>query len=445
MTKGWTTLFALALLGCGSTPAGAGESVRLRFSEAVSLAATGNPAVTLAQLRTAEASAKVTQSRGALLPSVTGLATLADRTFNLYALGFTLPSAPGQPRTPALQGPVYDTEARLRLAQPLLDFSAWQKLRASRLGLLGARADQGAAAEAAAQNAALAYLRAARADAVLAARSEDLRLAQELASLAEAQLAAGTSPSIDVTRARTQVAASRGALAVARNVRNRSRLDLVRALGAEAGTNVELADTLDAGLGASDAPAEAEAAVALALETRDELRGEQARSARARADRAATASERLPRLDASLDWGRSGEHYADGIATRTWAVALTVPLLDGLRREGKLSEQAALVRESDVRGKDLRDQVSAEVNAALLDLASGAEQQAVAAERVSLAQEELAQARERFVNGVAGNIEIINAQSSLVRSRDADIDARFAVASARIALARAAGVARRMH
>lgn len=445
MNERFTALLALALSGALAASAGAAEPVRLRFSDAVTMAATGNPAVSLAQLRAEEAAAKVTQSRGALLPSVTGQASMTDRTFNLYALGITLPTVPGQPKTPALQGPVYDTEARLKVSQPLLDLASWQKLRASRLGVLGARADQGAASEAAAQNAALAYLRAARADAVVAARSEDLRLAQELASLAEAQLAAGTAPSIDVTRARTQVAASRGALAVARNVRDRARIDLVRSLGADTGTTVELADTLDAGLGVSEAPDDAAAAVKFALENRSELRGEDARLARARADRAATSAERLPRLDASLDWGRSGEHYADGISTRIWALALTVPLLDGLRREGKISEQASLVRESEVRGKDLRDQVSSEVNAALLDLASGAEQQTVAAERVSLALEELSQARERFVNGIAGNIEVINAQSSLVRSRDADIDARFAVASARIALARAAGVARRMH
>jgi len=82
------------------------------------------------------------------------------------------------------------------------------------------------------------------------------------------------------------------------------------------------------------------------------------------------------------------------------------------------------------------------VQAALLDLASGREQLVVADERLALAQEELDEARERFVSGVAGNIEIVNAQASLQRARDTEIDARFAIASARVALARATGVAR---
>lgn len=439
--------FLLAALACAS-PAFAAEpaaAVRLTFAEAVELASRQNAGVQVAALRTGQAGAKVTQSRGALLPSVSAQATMSDRTFNLYALGIKLPTAPGAAPTPALQGPVYDSEARLRFSQPVLDLSAWQKLRASRLGLIGARAEQGAAGEVAAHLAALAYLRAVRAEAVVSARAEDVRLARELLGLAEAQLAAGTAPNIDVTRARTQEVSSQGALVVARNQRDRALVDLSRALGLEPSSQVALADTLAASLGSSEAPTVARDAVAFALEHRDELRGEQARLARARADRSATAAERLPRVDASLDWGRSGEHYGDAINTRTWALAVTVPLVDGFRREGKLSEQAGLVRESEVREKDVRAQVEADVIGALIDLGSGVEQQSVAAMRLQLAHDEVAQARERFVSGVAGNIEVINAQSSLVRARDADIDARFAIASARTALARAAGVARRMH
>lgn len=433
---------ALALAASFAPLAHAADAPRLGFADAVALASRQSTGVTLAELRRREAEARIGQARAAFLPSVTAQATMVDRTFNLLAMGIQLP---GFHVTDPLIGPVYDSEARLKVTQTVLDLSSWQKLRGARLGALAARADLGGSAEAAAHAAALAYLRAARAAAVVAARAEDLRLAEELQGLAEAQLAAGTSPNIDVTRARTQVAASRGALLVARNASDRARIDLARALGLDPATPPALADSLDPGLGASEAPGTVDEAVKFALEHRDELRGEAARLARARADRSATALERLPRLDVSGDWGSSGEHYGDAIATRTYAAALTVPLVDGLRREGRLKEQADQVREAEVREKDLRDQVEAEVNAALLDLGSGLEQQSVAADRLRLAEEELSQARERFTSGVAGNIEVINAQSSLLRARDADIDARFAVTSARAALARAAGVARGMH
>jgi outer membrane protein TolC len=440
-----SVLAAAALAQAPERPTAAQAPERLTLAEVVAIAAGRSPGVSLARMRADEADAKITQSRGALLPSLTGQATMVDRTFNLYALGFTLPSAPGAAPYPALQGPVYDSEARLKVSQPLLDLSSMQKVRASRLGALGARADLGVSSETAAQAAALAYLRAARAEAVLRAREQDLVLAQQLVTLAEAQLAAGTSPSIDVTRARTQVAASRGAQLIARNQRDRALIDLARTLGVDPAIPPQPADTLGTELGASGAPQDEKAAIAFALERRDEVRGEQARLARARADRLATAGERLPRVDVSADWGRSGEHFGSSINTYSAAVAVTVPILDGFRREGRLAEQRALVRESELRSHDLRDQVAAEVGGALLDLASGQEQLAVASERLNLALEEVSQATERFTSGVAGNIEVINAQSSLIRARDADIDARFSVASARVALARAAGVARDIH
>lgn len=438
-----TAAAAAAWLAVAAAPAPAAEAPAIGFADAVALAAKQNASVQIAGLRVGEANARVTQSRAAFLPSVTAQATMTDRTFNINALGIKLPGFSTGGIDPLI-GPVWDSEARVKVTQTVLDLSSWQKLRGARLGALAARADHAGSAEAAAQAAGLAYLRAARSAAVVSARAEDLRLAEELLSLAQAQLEAGTSPSIDVTRARTQVAATRGALLVARNAADRARIDLARVLGLDPATPPALADTLSAGLGASEAPGEADAAVAFALANRDELRGEQARAERARADRSATALERVPRLDVSGDWGSSGEHYGDAIATRTYAAALTLPIVDGLRREGRIKEQGDQLRESLVREKDLREQIAAETSGALLDLSSGLEQLGVAAERLRLAEEELAQSRERFTSGVAGNIEVINAQTSLVRARDADIDARFAVSSARVALARAAGVARGM-
>jgi outer membrane protein TolC len=139
------------------------------------------------------------------------------------------------------------------------------------------------------------------------------------------------------------------------------------------------------------------------------------------------------------DYGLSGTNANDAISTRQVAVQVTWPILDGLRREGRLAEQQALARQSEVRTKDLQQQVTADVDAALLDIRSAVAQQMISGERLHLAGEEVSQARQRFQAGVAGNIEVITAQESLVRAREADIDARFAALAARIALARSVG------
>ena len=433
-------ILALVLM---AAPAGAAETPRtLSLADAVRLASTSAPSVEIATSRLEVASARAGQTRAALLPSLTGSASALNRTQASSTFGFSFPSGPSGPVVPDLIGPTRVLDARVRLSQTVFDLATWQRLHAAQLGVQQGRADRGTSAEAAAQAAALAYVRAARAQVTVAARVADLGIAEELAGLAEAQRSAGTSPVIDVTRARTQVAVARGARIVARNQLERARLDLARALGVDPATSIQLTDTLAVTTAASDAPEDPAALLALALEQRNELRSQRATLARARAERSALGAERLPRLDAMADVGPSGTTFDDALTTRQYGVALTWPLFDGTRREERIAEQSSVVRESETRERDVRQQIEAEVRSAELDLASGLEQQDVARERLQLAEAELAQARERFTSGVAGNIEVIDAQSSLVRARDADIDARFTIASARIALARSAGVAR---
>jgi len=299
--------------------------------------------------------------------------------------------------------------------------------------------------EGAASTAALAYLRAARGQAAVAARQADSALAAELVGLAQAQKAAGVSGAIDVTRARTQLVTAEGLLIVARNQMDRARIDVTRALGLDPATPLTLTDSLAPTLGAAEVPAERDAAVTAALAGRPDLGAELARGVAARRSGTAIRAERLPRVGVEADYGVNGLTGPSALSTRQVALQVTLPILDGFRREARAAEQDAVVRESQVRESDLRWQIAAEVDAALLDLRSAQAQQAVAAEQLRLAEDELAQSRERFKAGVAGNIEVINAQTNLIRARDTDIDARFAGATARISLARAAGVARTLH
>jgi outer membrane protein TolC len=423
-----------------ATPDGAPEPLSL--AGAVARATGAAPAVQIAGLRMSEAEARHGQALAALLPSLSGAASMVERTYDFKSLGISFPKIPGFPSFPDLIGPVDVVDARVRATQALFDAASWVRLGAAGLGVNVSRAERDGAAEGAAQSAAGAYVRATRATALVAAREADLDLARQLAALAEDQVRAGTAARIDVIRARTQEAAARGALLVAQNQSARAAIDLARALGVDPGTSFTLTDTLSTTAGSSEVPAEADAAVALALTRRSDLAAERARFARADRERRAIQAERLPRFDVSADYGLSSDHWASSLATRTLVLSASVPLFDGLRREGRATEQRALARESEVRAGDLEQQVAADVRAAVLDVSSGVEQEGVAMERLRLAEEELAQARERFTSGVAGNIEVINAQSSLLRARDAVIDARTTTAAARIALARAAGVAR---
>ncbi len=397
--------------------------LRLSFADAVRLASGEVPVVALATLRTNEADARVRQARAALLPSLSISGGWVNRTFNSKSLGidFSFPLPSGDTATlPDLIGPFNNYDARFNATQTLFDWSSVKRVRAA-----GARA--------------------VRAQAVVAARQADSGLAAELVGLAEAQRAAGVSPAIDVTRARAQLATAQGLLLVAKNQLDRGRIDVTRALGLDPATPLAFSDSLAPSLGAADVSVQRDSGVAAALANRPELRAELARAAAARQTGSAIRAERLPKLQLAGDYGVNGKTVQKAISTRQLALQVSVPILDGFRREARLDEQDAVVRESQVRESDLRWQIAAEVDAALLDLGSAEAQQLVAREQLRLAQSELSQARERFKAGVAGNIDVITAQAGLIRARDTEIDARFAAATARISLARAAGVARTLH
>ena len=420
----------------------AGGPLRLSFADAVRVASSEAPAVALAGLRTDEADARVRQARSALLPSLSVGGVWVNRTFNTRSLGIPFPASFAVPNPVP---PFNDYDGRVSASQTLFDWSSVARVRAAGAQADGSRAERGVTVEGTALTAALAYLRAVRAQAVVAARQADSTIAAELVGLAEAQKAAGVSAAIDVTRARTQLVTAEGLLLVAHNQLDRARIDLTRALGIDPTTALAFTDTLTAALGAADVPAARDSLVAAGLANRPDLRAELARGGAARQTGSAIRAERLPRVEVAADYGVNGLTVPSAIATRDLTLQVSVSILDGFRREARLAEQDAVVRESQVREHDLRQQIAADVDGALLDLHSAQAQQAVAAERLRLAADELAQSRERFKAGVAGNIEVIDAQSNLIRARDTDIDARFAAASARVSLARAAGVARTLH
>jgi outer membrane protein len=424
-------------LAAQTTPA---APLPLTLSRAVAIAADTAPAVRIAELRTEETQQRFLQARSVLLPNLSASTSEVNRTFNRATFGITFPTAPGAPPSPDRVGPFTVFDARFTLRQTLFDPGGWVRTQAARQAVTAAQADQETASETTAQRAGLAYVRATRAEAIRQARVEDLALADSLLSLARTQLQAGVSAAIDVTRAEAQRVAAQGLVQVASNQAQQAQIELARALAVDPGTRFALADGLTPRTAASDAPTEMADAVQRALERRPDLRAEQLRQRAARTAVRSIRAEALPRVDVIADYGASGRSPRDAISTRELGLQVSLPLLDGFRREARQAEQTAVARESVVREADLRQQVAAEVDAALLELRSGLEQQTVAAERMRLAQQELSQARERFREGVAGNIEVINAQSSLIRAEDAVIDARYATAVARVNLARAVGV-----
>lgn len=437
---GAAALFVALSLRAGILPPSvASAEERMTLAEAVARAASQAASARVAHLESLRSDQDVAKERASLLPDLSLRAFASNRTYDVAPLGFSVPGPDGGEASDLI-GPVHETDARLAAEQALLDLSSLRKVRAAREAADASRAEAAEGAAAAAYRAAVAYVSAARARASLDAQQEDLKLAAQLLDLAKQRLQAGTAASIDVIRAQTREAEARGLVLIAQNDSDRAAIDLARALGLPSDSTLALADTLSDDL-ASTVPPDEAAAIAFALDHREDLRAARARAQAAETRRAAASAERFPRLVVGADWGWDGTSPSDAVATREVAVRLSLPLWDGFERESRITQQSLIREEMEIRARDLELEIAAQIRSAWMTVVSGRQQEDIARERLSLADAELSQARERFANGVANNIEVLDAQSSLNRSRQALIDARAGVAAASLALARAAGVA----
>ena len=415
----------------------ADSTIHLTLGEAVRLAAQQNTAVQSARYRVEAAQARVTQSRSDLLPNVSGLATERRSTLNsAAAFPIELP-IPGIDPNGSILGPLDVFDARARLSQSVFDPAALARVKSAKTNVAAAGAGVGQSADVAAATAANAYLGVLRADAVYEARLQDSTLAADLLRIAQDQLKAGTGVALDVTRARSQLTGARTQLIVARNDRDRTRIDLARSLSLPL-VNLELADSL-ASLPLNVATTE-QAALDAAFKGRSDLRALELQAQAARQQASAIRMEALPTVGVLADYGVSQRNGRSYLPTYDLGVSLSVPIFDGFRREGRIEEQTSAARDLENRARDLRVQVEADVRTAVLNLASSAEAVAAARERLALAEQEVSQARERFQAGVAGNADVITAALSLNAARTLLVDALTSYQASRVALARAQGV-----
>jgi len=327
---------------------------RLSLGEAARLAAAQTAVVQSAQLRVEQARARVTESRSSLLPQVGLSPSWSSHTVNSASFGFNFPAPAGE--KPLLDpngqiiGPVRFWDFRGQVSQTLVDPAASQRVKAARAGVTAASAEVATAGENAASNAALAYLRALRSEATYRARIADSTLAVDLLNVARNQLEAGVGVGLDVTRAQSQLANVRTQIIVARNDRDRSQLDLRRALNLPLDQSLVLTDSLTAPVTIDTTEA---AAVAQAIQNRPDIRAAEAELAAAEQQVAALRATRLPTVNAFANSGPTGfvNHLLN---TYTYGLQVSWPVFEGGRREGQTEEQRAVAKEIDVRRRDLQ-------------------------------------------------------------------------------------------
>lgn len=387
-----------------------------------------------------QAESRSAQARAALLPDLSAATSEQNRTVNLAALGVRISVPIPGFSFPTLVGPFNTLDARVNATQSVFDFSAIRRLQASRAGIAAAKSDVAGAGEQVAAQVARAYLAAVRGVADVETARANITLSEAVLEQAQHQKLAGTGTGIEITRAQVQLANDRQRLLVAQNAERAARLQLLRAIGLPLDAALELSDRL------GYIPVDAvtlEQAKAEALKQRPDLEAQRQREANARLVAGAVRLERLPTVGAFGDYGAIGTGFDNALATRTVGISVRIPIFDGGRRDARRVEANSQYRAEKIRSADLRQQIELDVRLALDSLGSADEQVKVAHEGLGLAENELAQARRRYDAGVAGSLEVTDAQTRLERARDNQTMALYNYNVARIDLEQALGSARR--
>jgi multidrug efflux system outer membrane protein len=260
----------------------------------------------------------------------------------------------------------------------------------------------------------------------------------EALRLAERRFAAGDVASLDVERARTEVAATESeAIAL-----DRRRAELEHALAV-------LVGDVASGFTLAEAPWNAQLPVipagvpAAILTRRPDIAAAQDGLLAAQQRVGAAKAAWFPSLSLTASGGHASPEIADLFrwSMRAWTVGalLGLPILDGGRRDAGVSSAnaemdaaAARYREQVlVAFRDVEDQL-----AALRHLSGQADAQARA---VASAARTTALSDSRYRNGLVSQIELLDAQRSELRNRRAELQVRSARYQATVGLVRALG------
>ncbi len=407
----------------------------LKRAVEIALAPEGNARVQIADELIHQAEARAAEARSALLPNFDASVSESNQTRNLRAFGIDFPSIPGFV-FPTATPPFNVFDIRVSGSQNVFDLPSIRRFQAARTTIESVKSDaQGTRNEIAGEVARL-YLSALRADAALETAKANVELSETLLRLANSQKAAGTGTGIEVTRASVQLANDRQRLLVAQNDRERTHLQLLKALGLKLDAEIELTERL---VFRPVDPIPVEQAVKTALDSRPELKAQQQRESTARLSYSGVKWERLPSLAFFGDYGSIGTGPDAAVPTRTYGVSVRLPLFDGGRRDARRAESQSELNQERIRTRDLRDDIELHVRTSFEALESAEAQVTAAREGLALAERELEQAKRRYEAGVASSIEVTDAQTRLQRARDNQIAALFNHNLARIDLNSAMG------
>lgn len=409
------------------TPSGA-----ITLEKALVLAKKNNHGIAAEKARLAAAQTNLETAWSTLFPT---LVAQGRYTRNYREFVFNLPKDPNNLAagldTLTIQ-PVNQFDAIINGTLPIIAPAAYPAIKAVKANVAAAEAGYEVSEADIFVGVAQAYLAAAVADEVLAARGSAIQVARATLTNAQTRREAGTVTKVDVDRAELAVVRAEQNERDARNARSRA----YRALGTLIGIQGEFAIQ-------PEIPTEAlpdARNLDMALHLRPEFAAIEASILAAQKTASARAWQWAPTLSA---FGNARRFNYDNFArdNYSWAAGAQLDwvLFDGGKRDADRHAANAQAAEAEARSLALRDKIRD-------DLANSSEQLEVkkrgveaANRQVELARETLELVRVQYESGVGTQLDLLAAQDSIVIAHLGLAQAHFDVAAAELSLRHAAG------
>ena len=365
---------------------------------------------------TSQQSARVAQGqsisvRSQLLPNVTGGLRESVQQIDLAALGFKLKFPPTLGfSAPNIVGPFNYFDARARLTQTVLDFTAINNYRASNEALRSNELSARDALDLVVLAVGGTYLQVIAARARVESARAQLETANALYQQALQERGVGLLAQVDVNRSQVQALADQQRLLSLQNDLAKQKIDLARLIGLPPTDQYDVSD--DVPLPATP-PIEFDAALKQAFEQRADLKAAQSQVRASELARSAARAELLPSVSVSADFGEIGVNPGQAFGTYTVAGSMKIPLWQGGRAKGDMEEANAALAQRRAELEDLKSLVESQVRKAFLDLQASASQVDVAKKNVEVSRETLDLTKQRFEAGVTDSVEVVQSEQTV--------------------------------
>jgi outer membrane protein TolC len=408
------------------------EVLPLTIDEAIQRGLQNNLGLILQSSNERQSNGSRLQSLQALLPTVTGGASVTVQQIDLAAYGLKIPGIN------PIVGPFQVMDVRGYASQNVVNLYAFEQYMASKHNFEGAKLTAQDARDLVVLTVGNAYLLCVADKARIKAVQAELDNSKLSFDQATDNHEAGISPRLDVLRAQVDYQSEQQTLISTTNQLAKDKLALARAIGLPLDQQFELADNTP--FQALDTP-DPDAAFQQAIKQRKDLAAATEQVKGAEATRKAAVYDQLPTVVASGNYGDQGETFGHSHGTYTAEGQLSMPLLQIAKTRGEEETAGAELDQARAKLSDQVQQVNADVRDAILDIQTAAKLVEATQSNVELAREALSEAQQRYKAGVDTSLSVSQALSTDRQAEDQYISALYQHNVAKLSLARALGVA----